>query len=275
MMKSPSERAQSEEPRNVDAPEGQPTPPPAVPSRKRPRLDLTTAPRKRGKTMFGILVGTLNKAKDEDTQRNNSEAARRRLDIETKLKSKLAQEQTEMRRQSEIKKHRSLASRKEDDLAIQDSVLRLMNKTKPYLSHFLTTSDNDSLPASESNPLSLPVSVAPPVAKQTVLYYLPAILLPEQEAFLKQRQDAILAQVEKEHRLWNQERRQVMEEVEGLRQQAEDLATTAGGLEEADNEMSQAVEEEVVPAFPEVPTESTATAKVEDEADAGEEALEY
>ena len=46
--------------------------------KKRPRLDLTIEPRerKRGKSMFGLLVGTLNKAKTEDEARNASEAVR-------------------------------------------------------------------------------------------------------------------------------------------------------------------------------------------------------
>ena len=51
----------------------------AAGNRKRPRLDLTTdsRERKRGKTMFGLVLGTLNKAKREDSERNNSEAVRR------------------------------------------------------------------------------------------------------------------------------------------------------------------------------------------------------
>ena len=50
----------------------------AAPPKKRPRLDLTIEPRerKRGKSMFGLLVGTLNKAKTEDEARNASEAVR-------------------------------------------------------------------------------------------------------------------------------------------------------------------------------------------------------
>ncbi len=50
----------------------------AATPRKRPRLDLTIEPRerKRGKSMFGLLVGTLNKAKTEDEARNASEAVR-------------------------------------------------------------------------------------------------------------------------------------------------------------------------------------------------------
>lgn len=45
-------------------------------TKKRPRLDLTTdsRERKRGKTMFGLVLGTLNKAKNEDRERQNSEA---------------------------------------------------------------------------------------------------------------------------------------------------------------------------------------------------------
>ena len=50
----------------------------AATPKKRPRLDLTIEPRerKRGKSMFGLLVGTLNKAKTEDEARNASEAVR-------------------------------------------------------------------------------------------------------------------------------------------------------------------------------------------------------
>lgn len=51
----------------------------AAGNKKRPRLDLAAIAgggreRKRGKSMFGILVGTLNKAKIEDKERNASEA---------------------------------------------------------------------------------------------------------------------------------------------------------------------------------------------------------
>ena len=56
-----------------------PVEPAATATKKRPRLDLTDATgdirdRKRGKSMFGILLGTLNKAKIEDKERNASEA---------------------------------------------------------------------------------------------------------------------------------------------------------------------------------------------------------
>jgi hypothetical protein len=51
---------------------------PLTSGKKRPRLDLTgdTRERKRGKSIFGIVLGTLNKAKIEDRERNASEAVR-------------------------------------------------------------------------------------------------------------------------------------------------------------------------------------------------------
>ena len=44
--------------------------------RKRPRIDMATEPRerKRGKTMFGLVLGTLKRAKTEDKERNASDA---------------------------------------------------------------------------------------------------------------------------------------------------------------------------------------------------------
>ena len=56
-------------------------PTPAQAGNRRPRLDLSVlagdgvrGERKRGKSMFGVLVNTLNKAKAEDKERNASEA---------------------------------------------------------------------------------------------------------------------------------------------------------------------------------------------------------
>lgn len=56
-----------------------PTAPAAmVTNKRRPKIDLTvlSGERKRGKSMFGIVLGTLNKAKIEDKERNASDAVR-------------------------------------------------------------------------------------------------------------------------------------------------------------------------------------------------------
>jgi len=49
----------------------------ATNNKKRPRLDLNVEggrEKKRGKSIFGMVLGTLNKAKIEDKERNASEA---------------------------------------------------------------------------------------------------------------------------------------------------------------------------------------------------------
>lgn len=56
--------------------------PPPPRSRTRPKIDLSgalggsTGERRKGKSMFGVLLGTLNKAKLEDRARSSSEAVR-------------------------------------------------------------------------------------------------------------------------------------------------------------------------------------------------------
>lgn len=114
-------------------------------TKKRPRLDLTVGAgeRKRGKSIFGVLVGTLNKAKAEDKERNASEAvscpgrtlrfnrltlilsqAKKRQLIEQRLQNKLKKETDSVRRAEEAKKDKFSANRKEEDLQLKDSIVR-------------------------------------------------------------------------------------------------------------------------------------------------------
>jgi len=129
----------------------EPTSVPAVTAapatRKRPRLDLASEPRerKRGKTMFGLLVGTLNKAKTEDKERSATDAvrlsfcllvfciahlstslnvqARKRQMIEQRLQDKLKKETDSVRRAEEAKKEKQIANRKEEELQLKDSIV--------------------------------------------------------------------------------------------------------------------------------------------------------
>ncbi|OJA12152.1 hypothetical protein AZE42_10544 [Rhizopogon vesiculosus] len=92
--------------------------PDSQPARKRPRIDLGISERKRGKSMFGIVLGTLNKAKIEDKERNASEAM-----IDQCLEAKLRKETDSVRRTEETKKGRNAANRKEEDLQLKDSIV--------------------------------------------------------------------------------------------------------------------------------------------------------
>ncbi|KJA28722.1 hypothetical protein HYPSUDRAFT_50917 [Hypholoma sublateritium FD-334 SS-4] len=190
-------------------------------TRKRPRLDFSAAlggrERKRGKSMFGILVGTLNKAKNEDKERNASEAAKKRQLIEQRLQAKLRKETDSVRRAEDAKKDKTAANRKEEDLQLKDSIYKLRRTRLPILANFLLTSDtipdDSSSPPPADNPLApVPRSHPPP------LYYLPAILTPAQEAFLARRKAEVSEAAEKEWELFSEERSTGIEEVNQLRQ---------------------------------------------------------
>ena len=117
-------------------------------SRKRPRLDLAAAAdnggreRKRGRGMLGLVLGTLNKAKVEDKERNASDAvcvvlwyninssdtdhdlkAKKRQLIDQRLQAKLRKEIDSVRRAEEAKKDKTSANRREEELQVKDSIV--------------------------------------------------------------------------------------------------------------------------------------------------------
>ncbi|KAI0359371.1 hypothetical protein OH77DRAFT_1395535 [Trametes cingulata] len=188
-------------------------------TKKRPRIDMTTEPRerKRGKTMFGLVLGTLTKAKNEDKERNASEAAKKRQLIEQRLQDKLRKETDSVRRAEEAKKDKTTANRKEEELQLKDSIHKLRRTRLPLLSNFLLTSDVippvDSDSPTSTNPLAPPPRTRPPP-----LYYLPAKLLPSQEAFLQRRKAEVKEAAEKEWEVFKAERAAGVEEINRLRQ---------------------------------------------------------
>ncbi|TCD63866.1 hypothetical protein EIP91_004880 [Steccherinum ochraceum] len=212
---------------DADATMTTPTAPAAMAAgnRKRPRLDLSVAAsekeaagreRKRGKkSMFGVLLGTLNQAKSEDKERSRSEAAKKRQLTEQRLQDRLRKETDSVRRAEEVKKDKTIANRKEEDLQLKDSIHKLRRTRLPLLANFLTTTDripptSSSMP---SSPLaSLPKSHPPP------LYYLPAILTPDQEAFLEKRKSEVAEAAEAEWSTFHAERATGVAEILKLRE---------------------------------------------------------
>lgn len=76
--------------------------------------------------MFGLVLGTLNKAKIEEKQRDASEAAKKRQMIEKRLQAKLRSETAEVRKAEESKKDKTSATRKEEDLGVKLSVVSML-----------------------------------------------------------------------------------------------------------------------------------------------------
>ncbi|PFH50441.1 hypothetical protein AMATHDRAFT_60981 [Amanita thiersii Skay4041] len=211
-------------------------------TKKRPRLDLTDATgdnrdRKRGKSMFGILLGTLNKAKSEDKERSASEAAKKRQLIEQRLQNKLKKETDSVRRAEEAKRDKTSANRKEEDLQLKDSIYKLRRTRLPILANFLLTSDNissDDSPPSDSNSLAPPPRTHPPP-----LYYLPAILTPEQEAFITRRKSEVQEAAEKEWHQFKDERTTGVTEINSLRQRVADEETKRKAERETEKEKDE------------------------------------
>ncbi|PCH35502.1 hypothetical protein WOLCODRAFT_139917 [Wolfiporia cocos MD-104 SS10] len=212
--------------------------------RKRPRIEMSDAgQRKRGKSMFGLVIGTLTKAKNEDRERNSSEAAKKRQLIEQRLQEKLRRETDSVRRAEEAKKDKTTANRKEEELQLQDSIYKLRRTRLPLLANFLLTSDViPDLPSSDSpdapfsstegenDPARVQrVLVGPPRAHPPPLYYLPARLTPAQEAFLNKRREEVRSAAETEWASFSAERATGLAEIARLRSRvAEEEARVKG-----------------------------------------------
>ncbi|KAI0262184.1 hypothetical protein BC834DRAFT_925286 [Gloeopeniophorella convolvens] len=202
-----------------DAPPDQAAAPAAAAPKKRPRLDLTVEPRerKRGKSMFGLLVGTLNKAKNEDEARNASEAARKRQLIDKRLQDKLRKETDTVRRAEEAKKDKHSANRKEEEIQLKNSIHKFRRTRLPVLANFLLTSD--VIPSDEATPPpSQKLVLEPSRSHPPPLYYLPIILTPAQEAFITRRKAEAVETAEKEWDTFRSERDSGIKEIQELRQ---------------------------------------------------------
>ncbi|KAH9925849.1 uncharacterized protein BXZ73DRAFT_49749 [Epithele typhae] len=214
--------------------------------RKRPRLDMAVAPRerKRGKTMFGLVLGTLNKAKNEDKERNASEAAKKRQLIEQRLQSKLQKETDTVRRAEEAKKDKTSANRKEEELQLRDSIHKLRRTRFPVLANFLLTSD---VVLAKPDPDAPAAARPPPRSRPPPIYYLPAKLLPSQETFLLKRKEEIQAAAELEWSVFKEERTAGIEDINRLRERVAEEETrqkASKGDDGTHEDTAMAVEDE-------------------------------
>ena len=95
--------------------------------RTRPKLDMSglagaadsakPGERKKTRSLFGVLVGTLNKARVEDKERSASAAAQKRAMLDKRLQTRLRREAESGRRAEEVKREKAGAGRREEELA--------------------------------------------------------------------------------------------------------------------------------------------------------------
>ncbi|KAJ7207298.1 hypothetical protein B0H12DRAFT_1195654 [Mycena haematopus] len=212
----------------VADPEQQPTVPARAPptepaamasaNKRRPKLDLSEPQKRKRGGMFGLLLGTLNKAKIEDKERSASEAAKKRQLIDQRLQNKLRKETDSVRRAEEARKDKLNANRKEEDLQLKDSIYKLRRTRLPLLANFLLTSDIIPASATEEDPAPLPLALSTvPRGHPPPLYYLPAVLTSAQESYIKRRKAQVLEAVEKEYTTFLEERATGITEILELR----------------------------------------------------------
>lgn len=217
-----------------------PAPAPA-PRRERVRRKLDLNQGKRG--AFSVLMGTLSKAKKEDKQRNASEAAQKRALLEKRLHAKLARETTSVRRAEQSKRDRIAASRKEEELASKEKLLRHRYDHLPQLTNFLLSSDRIDTDLSSLSSQEILAVLQPPrkfgtlhqrAAVDSTIFYLPAKLLPWQEELIAKRAALVKEATQKEWNEWVEERTKGLAEVENLKKQAEELSKVLQASEEED-----------------------------------------
>ncbi|KAG2187421.1 hypothetical protein INT44_005109 [Umbelopsis vinacea] len=108
---------------------------------KRPRLDMSQDGQRRGKRMFGVLMGTLNKFKTDTS--NKTTAEKHREEIETKLKEKLERERSELAVKVKKDKEEHFERIQERKRQSQREITQKMELTnakhKVHLSNFIKT----------------------------------------------------------------------------------------------------------------------------------------
>ncbi|KAI0734758.1 hypothetical protein C8Q72DRAFT_769853, partial [Fomitopsis betulina] len=200
---------------------------------KRPCIDMATnaGQHKHGKSMFTLALGTLTRVKNEDPACNQSDAAKKRQEIEQRLQEKLRKETDSVRRAEEAKKDKMAANRKEEELQLKDSIVH--TESKNLATATMCASRAPALagpPHSQARRTRRPAALAgPPHSHPPLLYYLPAILMPAQEAFLKWRTEQVKAAVDTEWTVFAAERSTGIAEISCLQQHiAEEGARTKG-----------------------------------------------
>ncbi|KAH8555389.1 pinin/SDK/memA/ protein conserved region-domain-containing protein [Umbelopsis sp. PMI_123] len=108
---------------------------------KRPRLDMSQDGQRRGKRMFGVLMGTLNKFKTETS--NKSTAEKQREEIDNKLKEKLERERSELadkvKKDKEEHFKRIKEQKRQSERAITHKMELANAKHRVHLSNFIKT----------------------------------------------------------------------------------------------------------------------------------------
>lgn len=184
----------------------------------RKKLKLTEADKKRSVRMFGALMGTLSKFHDETSKTKQTEAAKRRAAVESRLQAKLKLEAEALHqlRALEVEETslKTQVLRKADELGHLSEIHAIQFSNKLAFSHYLRTSTFNLKTADHDEP-PLTTYGRPRHSEQSV-FWLPYKLLPEQKEVIENQRRTVREEVEEQQRLWEEERLDKQAELEKL-----------------------------------------------------------
>ncbi|GAA5981180.1 hypothetical protein JCM11641_003137 [Rhodosporidiobolus odoratus] len=208
----------------------------------------------RGNRMFGLMLGTLKRAKAQTSTATQTSAGRKRAEIEEKLQEKLGKERKEAsekeQNERDLRDLKGEIQRKEDEVVMKDSIYRTRHNAKLDLAGFLCTTFAlpPPPPSSDLPPAFLPklphsMTLRDPRAPRPI-YYLPRRLLPSQEDRIEDQIDQVKKEMRFEREGWEKERKGVREEVEELKRKREEVVERVERREREDRQRRRREAEE-------------------------------
>ncbi|GAA6041584.1 hypothetical protein JCM8097_004278 [Rhodosporidiobolus ruineniae] len=209
----------------------------AARAEKKRRLETVKKESKaRGNRMFGVMLGTLKRAKAQVGDIKQTDAGRKRAEIEEKLQVKLGAERRKAKekeeREREARDLKVEIQRKEEEISVQETIYRTRHNAKLDLAGFLCTTFTlppapsssfplvDSLPPAFLPKLPHAMSLRDPRASRPI-YYLPRRLLPSQEDRIEDQIDAVKSAMRKERDSWEETKRALKDEADQARRKME------------------------------------------------------
>ncbi|GAA5961288.1 hypothetical protein JCM3765_002900 [Sporobolomyces pararoseus] len=269
-MKDPTEPTTNQEPESVPPPpatepEPEPEPEQDPAEKKRIQDQLKQESRKRGNRMFGMMLGTLKRAKQQVDTSVESDQMKKRLELEKKLKDKLDGEkkliQIRNDREREVRDLRMNIQKREEEISSADAIYRVRHDAKYNLAGFLCTSFPLPTPASVTDAISVPFNPRLPHSMHLTtptnsssssstssasrpIYYLPYRLLPSQEDRIEDQIDLVKKATKRDQEEWRDLKLGKQKEIRKLRDELEEKLEQLGRLEREERQRKRREAEE-------------------------------
>ncbi|GAA5923579.1 pinin family protein [Sporobolomyces koalae] len=217
--------------------------------KKRKQEQLRQESRKRGNRMFGMMLGTLKRAKQQVDTSVETDAMKKRLELEKKLKDKLDGEKRviELRSETErqVKDLKMGIQKREEEISSADALYRVRHDAKYNLAGFLCTSFPLPPPVATTDAISVPFNPrlphamnlsTPTTSASRPIYYLPYRLLPSQEDRIEDQIDLVKKSTKRDQDEWRDLKLAKQKEVRRMRDELEQKLGEVSRLEREDRQ---------------------------------------